>query len=78
MAYAILAKLLTGHTPPGWASLTTLMIFIGGIQLLVMGIVGEYLGRIFEEVKRRPHFIRAGSAGWLSLELVDVGRQVDG
>lgn len=41
----------------GWASLMTLMSFIGGVQMFFMGIFGEYLGQIFDEVKRRPRYL---------------------
>ena len=41
----------------GWASLMTLMSFLGGVQMFFMGIFGEYLGQIFDEVKRRPRYL---------------------
>ncbi len=39
---------------PGWASLTAVVLFIGGVQLVCLGVIGQYLGRVFEEIKRRP------------------------
>ena len=48
-----------GHTPRGWASIATLVLLSGSIQLLFLGIFGEYLGRIFIEVKQRPAFLIA-------------------
>jgi glycosyltransferase involved in cell wall biosynthesis len=42
---------------PGWTSLIVAVLFLGGIQLLAVGIVGEYIGRIYEEVKRRPLYL---------------------
>jgi len=46
-----------GVTQPGWTSLHISVLFIGGIQLIGIGILGEYLGRVSENVKNRPHYI---------------------
>jgi dolichol-phosphate mannosyltransferase len=48
---------LTGGTVAGWASTTFSVLFIGGIQLFTIGLLGEYIGRIFEEVKSRPLYL---------------------
>jgi dolichol-phosphate mannosyltransferase len=53
--YAIVMKLL-GNTNPGWTSLLLTILFLGGIQLISIGILGEYLARIYHETKRRPHY----------------------
>lgn len=45
------------HTVPGWASTVLPMLFLGGFQLLSIGVLGEYVGKIYMEVKRRPRFI---------------------
>ena len=47
-------KLFGVNTVPGWASIAVAITFLGGVQLLMTGIIGEYLGRIYEEVRRRP------------------------
>ena len=65
LVWAVVATLATGTTPPGWASLAVIVLFLGGIQLIVLGIFGEYLGRIFEEVKNRPHYLVDKRSGWL-------------
>lgn len=49
---------------PGWTSLMVVVLFLGGIQLLAVGIVGEYIARIYEEVKNRPVYLIARSAGF--------------
>jgi polyisoprenyl-phosphate glycosyltransferase len=46
-----------GAVPSGFTTLIVLMLFIGGIQLLFLGVIGSYLAHIYEEVKRRPPFI---------------------
>ena len=54
--YAIVQKFL-GHTSNGWSSLMCSIWFIGGVQLLGIGLIGEYIGKIYKEVKRRPRYI---------------------
>lgn len=53
----VIAYFLGSHDVRGWASLMTLMSFLGGVQMFFMGIFGEYLGQIFDEVKRRPRYL---------------------
>ncbi|MDL2346074.1 glycosyltransferase family 2 protein [Campylobacter hyointestinalis] len=55
--YILYLKLFTVQTIPGWASITMPIYFIGGIQLLSIGIIGEYLGKVYKETKKRPRFI---------------------
>ncbi len=52
-----------GHTVSGWASLVCIVCFLGGIQLLSLGIIGEYVGKTYLETKRRPRFIISERAG---------------
>ena len=54
--YAFIQK-ITGHTSEGWASLMISIWFLGGVQLLSLGLVGEYIGKIYKETKRRPRYI---------------------
>ena len=54
MGWVIAKTLIFGETVAGYASLMTVILFLGGIQLLSLGIIGEYLGRVFNETKRRP------------------------
>jgi len=55
--YAILMKFFSDQAIPGWASVLVSVLFIGGIQLVVLGIIGEYIGKLFMESKKRPHYI---------------------
>jgi glycosyltransferase involved in cell wall biosynthesis len=56
LVYSLIAK-LTGGTQAGWASIVGSIWLIGGLQLLCFGICGEYIGKIYKEVKARPHYI---------------------
>jgi glycosyltransferase involved in cell wall biosynthesis len=50
-------KLVYGLSPPGYASIIVSIFFLAGIQLITLGVIGEYVGRIFEEAKRRPMYV---------------------
>jgi glycosyltransferase involved in cell wall biosynthesis len=52
-----LIEALLGHTVGGWASLTCIVCFLGGIQLLSLGVIGEYVGKTYLETKHRPRYI---------------------
>ena len=56
LLYALIAKIM-GSTTAGWTSLMGSIWLIGGIQLLSLGVIGEYIGKIYNETKRRPRFI---------------------
>ncbi|MCP9830279.1 glycosyltransferase family 2 protein [Synechococcus sp. HJ21-Hayes] len=56
-AWMVLRTLLFGIDLPGYASLITAVLFLGGLQLIGLGVLGEYLGRVFEEVKGRPLYL---------------------
>lgn len=53
----IYEKFVLDSTPSGWATIVVLMSFFGGLQLCCMGIIGEYLGQVYREVKSRPRYI---------------------
>ena len=55
--YALYARLVLDESPQGFTALIIMVVFLSSVQLLFLGVVGEYLGRVYEEVKRRPHYV---------------------
>ena len=55
--FVVIRKLTIGGSVAGWASLVSIILFIGGIQLLALGIIGNYISKIFLETKKRPVYI---------------------
>jgi dolichol-phosphate mannosyltransferase len=66
LLYAFFARLAGVSIPEGWTSTVVTILFLGGTQLMVLGILGDYIGRIFDEVKNRPNFIPREALGWLA------------
>jgi len=63
IVYVIAEKLLHPELPAGWTSLIATILFIGGIQTLCIGMVGEYLGRTYLKLNHKPQFV-VGSKTW--------------
>ncbi|MCK0195910.1 glycosyltransferase family 2 protein [Ancylobacter sp. 6x-1] len=63
-AYLILETLVLGVRTPGFASIMVGMLFLSGVQLISLGVIGEYIGRIFTEVKQRPLYLVAEEIGF--------------
>lgn len=64
--YAVSVRVTTGRTPAGFTAILAVVVFLAGAQLLFLGIIGEYVGRVYEEVKHRPLYVikeRAGRNG---------------
>ena len=79
MLYALICRISGIELPEGWTSTIIVVLFLGGIQLMVLGILGNYIGRMFDEVKNRPHYVASQTAGWLtdviqSYDSTDAGR----
>ena len=55
----VIKKLLIGVPVAGWASIVCIIIFIGGLQLFCLGIMGQYIAKTYMEAKNRPHYIIA-------------------
>ncbi len=68
MIYIVIDTLLFGNSVRGYPTLIVSILFFGGIQLISLGVLGEYLGRVYEEVKARPLFIVGETVG---LEAID-------
>jgi glycosyltransferase involved in cell wall biosynthesis len=62
--YALYARVFTSWTLPGWTSLLILTALIGGLQLMLLGVVGVYIGTIYEEVKQRPLYLVQSHIGF--------------
>ncbi len=63
LLYALIQK-FRGVTDMGWASIMTAITFFAGVQLISLGIIGEYIGHIYEEAKDRPDYIIADRRGF--------------
>ena len=57
MAVYVIVSLVRGHTVAGWASIMMSIWLLGGLQLMALGVIGEYVGKVYMETKRRPKFI---------------------
>lgn len=55
--YSLYAKLVLGRSPQGFTALILVITFLSGVNLFFLGVIGEYLGRVYEEVKRRPIYV---------------------
>jgi glycosyltransferase involved in cell wall biosynthesis len=64
VVWVLWAMVFDMATPRGWVSIMALMMFFGGIQFLILGVLGEYLGRVYDEVRRRPLYIVRSRAGF--------------
>jgi len=63
IVYAMYSKFVLGTTVPGWASAVSILSFLFGILFILLGLIGEYVGRILVEVRRRPRFLISEVAG---------------
>jgi dolichol-phosphate mannosyltransferase len=74
IAWAVVVRLYTDDWVRGWASIFTAVLFLGGVQLITLGIVGEYIGRIYAEVKHRPLYVIEERRGFPAREPEAPGR----
>lgn len=62
--WAILSRIFEPHVPQGWASTTAVILVVGGVQLVMLGVIGEYLGRVYDEVRARPLYVISSRTGF--------------
>ena len=62
--WLVVRTILHGVDVPGYASLMVIVLFLGGVQLLSLGVIGEYLGRMYDEVKGRPLYLVRARLGF--------------
>ncbi len=75
--WAVATKILGIPSPRGWASQIAVMMFLGGIQLLVLGVMGEYLGRVYDEVRARPSYVVREWVGFEETSSNELERRTD-
>lgn len=79
MIWALWVRFVTRSALPGWASLVLPMYFLGGVQIFCLGVLGEYLGKLYSEVKARPRFfIEQVASRALAQNLSDESDQIQG
>jgi dolichol-phosphate mannosyltransferase len=61
--WVLASKLMDIPSPRGWASTLAVILFVGGIQLVMLGVIGEYLSRVYDEVRQRPLYIVRSRVG---------------
>lgn len=62
--WVIVSKLTVPHAPQGWASTIAVILFVGGVQMIMLGVIGEYLGRVYDEVRQRPLYVVSSRTGF--------------
>jgi polyisoprenyl-phosphate glycosyltransferase len=74
---AVVANFAGAFTVPGWTSLVFVTAFLGGVQLFILGVVGVYLGRVYEEVKRRPLYVVRETHGFKAEPPAESRRRIE-
>lgn len=76
--YSILALIIFGSSVVGWTSMISVVSFIGGLQLIVLGIIGLYIGEIFDEVKNRPLYVIRDKIEARNKNMCSLGEKYNG
>ncbi len=73
VGWILLRTLLWGDPVQGWPSMMAVMLFLGGVQLMALGIIGEYLGRLYMEAKQRPLYLITESVNFSAITKTQIG-----
>lgn len=73
--WALYLRFFTNQTIHGWTSMILVVLFFGGVQLLSLGVIGEYLGRMFDEVRQRPLYLVSRKLGFREPDEIVAGRR---
>ena len=76
--FALISRLLLGDVVPGWTSVIVLLAIVGGIQMILTGVIGLYVGKIYEETKQRPLYVIRQALGMDSAAAPALGAGVRG
>ena len=57
LGWTVYVRFFTSHHPQGWTSVIAVVLLLGGVQLLSLGVIGQYVARIFDETKQRPVYL---------------------
>lgn len=71
--WALVTRLMDIPSPRGWASTLAVILFVGGVQLLMLGVIGEYLSRVYDEVRQRPTYIVRSRVGFPNAGMTVAG-----
>jgi dolichol-phosphate mannosyltransferase len=74
---AVLSKIFGWYVVPGWSSLTVLISIIGGATLMSIGVLGEYVGKLYEQTKNRPLYLVSQTVNVGSVKEADGNRRVE-
>ncbi len=74
--WALVTKLMDIPSPRGWASTLAVILFVGGVQLLMLGVIGEYLSRVYDEVRQRPPYIVRSRVGFTNADMTGTSDRV--
>ena len=66
--WAVYMRFSSVNPPPGWTSIVLIILFLGSVQLLALGVIGEYIGRVYDEVKARPLYVVRQRKGFEGVE----------